>query len=143
MAEPHGREQQPTTKELAGSARERSPRSGVPSKNYLLRVLVLQLALRDFLEGHGEVVLRPRLHQRWRRVLESDTFSELVVVVVDLAGSLGRDDHERVARVDVVQELIDAWMDHGRLMVPAVCNSLWTMAWSSSAARSTSSLTIT
>src|SRR4051794_38528034 len=30
MAEPHGREQQPTTEERAGSARARSPRSGVP-----------------------------------------------------------------------------------------------------------------
>src|SRR4051812_24514165 len=29
MAEPHGREQQPTTEERAGSARARSPRSGV------------------------------------------------------------------------------------------------------------------
>src|SRR5690349_25119068 len=109
----------------------------------LLRVLVLQLALGDFFEGHGEVVLGAGLDQRRRRLVEADAFTELVVVVVDLAGPLGSDDHERVARVDVVQELIDAWMDHGRLMVPAVCNSFSTMDWSSSAARSTSSLTIT
>src|SRR5689334_14953320 len=109
----------------------------------LLRVLVLELALGDFLEGHGEVVLGAGLDERRRCLLEADPLTQLVVVVVDLARPFGRDDHKRVARVDVVQELIDAWMDHGRLMVPAVCNSFSTIAWSSSAARSTLSFTIT
>src|SRR3954464_1807425 len=109
----------------------------------LLLVLVLELALCDFLEGHRQVVLRARLHQRRRRGFEADALTELGVVVVDLASPLGGHDDERVARVDVVEELIDAWMDHGRLMVPAACNSLWTIDWSSSAARSTSSFTIT
>src|SRR5512133_3878192 len=108
----------------------------------LRRVLVLELALGDFLEGHRQVVLRPGFDERRRSRLESNPFTQLVVVVVDLASPLGGDDHECVARVDVLQQLIDAWMDHGRLMVPADCNSLWTMTWSSSAARSTSSLTI-
>src|SRR5439155_11486497 len=121
---------------------QRRPYLKVKAK-LLLRVLVLHLALRDLFEGHGEVVLRPRLNEGRRRVLEANALPQLVVIVVDLAGSLGRDDHQRVAGVDVVEELIDAGMDHGRLMVPAVCNSRRTMPSSSSAARSTSSLTIT
>src|SRR6266566_3054023 len=108
----------------------------------LLRVLVLELALGDFLESHGQVVLRARFHQRWRSLVEADALAELVVVVVDLAGPLGGDDDERIARVDVFEKLIDARMDHGRLMVPAVRSSRRTILVSSSAARSTSSLTI-
>src|SRR5262249_49809204 len=113
------------------------------SADLLLRVGVLELALGDFLEGHRQVVLRARLDERRRRLLEADAFAELVVVVVDLAGSLGSDDHECVTRIDVVEELIDAGMDHGADMLPAVWSSRWTMPRSSFAARSTSSLTIT
>src|SRR6266705_3135657 len=108
----------------------------------LLRVLVLELALGDFLESHGQVVLRARFHQRWRSLVEADALAELVVVVVDLASPLGRDDDERIARVDVFEELIDARMDHGRLMVPAVWSSRRPSSVNSCAARSTSSLTI-
>src|SRR2546423_12016279 len=108
----------------------------------LLRVLVRELAVRDFYEGHGQVVLRPRFDQGRRGLLEADAFAQLVVIVVDLPSSLRRDDHEGVARVDVVEQLVDAGMDHGRLMVPAAWSSLRTMVSSSLAARSTSSLTI-
>src|SRR5215213_2252446 len=108
----------------------------------LLGVLVLELALGDLFEGHGEVVLRTGLDERRRCLLESNSLTQLVVVVVDLASPLGRDDHDRVARVDVVEELIDAGMNHGPLMVPAVWSSRLTIPVSSSAARSTSSLTI-
>src|SRR5437763_10639503 len=86
----------------------------------LLGVLVLELALGDFLEGHGQVVLRARFHQWRRSLVEADALTELVVIVVDLAGPLGGDDDERIARVDVFEELIDARRDHGRRMVPAV-----------------------
>ena len=39
------------------------------------------------------------------------------MVVVDLPGALGRDDHERIARVDVFHQGVDARADHGRDMV--------------------------
>src|SRR6185437_600262 len=51
------------------------------------RVVVRQHALGDFLEGHGEVVLRARLHQR-RRIVVEGALTELVVIVVDLPGTL-------------------------------------------------------
>ena len=53
------------------------------------------------------------------------------MVVVDLPSTLGGDDDQRVARVDVVQQLVDSRMDHGRLMVPAAANSRWTISSSS------------
>src|SRR5216684_9382202 len=74
----------------------------------LLAVGVLELALGDLLESHRQVVLRARLDERRRGVLEAHALTELVVVVVDLAGTLGGDDHERIARVDVLEQLIDA-----------------------------------
>src|SRR5919108_5438116 len=79
----------------------------------LLRVGVLEFALGDLLEGHRQVVLRARLDQRRRGLLEADALTELVVVVVDLASALRGDDYERVARIDVFEQLIDAGMDHG------------------------------
>src|SRR6266849_2146683 len=82
-------------------------------KELLLAVGVLELALGDLLESHRQVVLRARLDERRRGVLEAHALTELVVVVVDLAGTLGGDDHERIARVDVLEQLIDAGMDHG------------------------------
>src|SRR6478736_946319 len=74
------------------------------------RVGVLDLALGDLLEGHRQVVLRARLDER--RQLFEGAFAELVVVVVDLPGTLGRHDHERVAAVHVAEQLVDAWLDH-------------------------------
>ena len=90
-----------------------------------LAVVVLDLALGDLLQGHGQVVLRARLDERRRGLFEAHALAELVVVVVDLPRALGGDDHERVARVDPtvvgVEQFVDAWMDHGRAMVPARC----------------------
>src|SRR5918911_2604329 len=106
-------------------------------------VFVPQLALGDLLERHREVVLRARLHERRREVVER-ALAELMVVVVDLASPLRGDDHERVARVDVLEQLIDAWMDHGPAMLPAADRSSWpTISSSSSTARRRSSFTIT
>src|SRR5215208_440214 len=116
---------------------ERAKRSGLA-----LRVRVLELALGDFLERHGQVVLRARLDERRREVVEGP-LAELVVVVVDLSSPLGGDDDQRVARVDVVHELVDAWMNHGRPMVAAAANSRSTMPASSPAALSRRSLTTT
>src|SRR5438477_2365792 len=92
----------------------------------LLGVRVLELALGDLLEGHRQVVLRAGLDQRRREVVEG-ALAELVVVVVDLPGPLGGDDDQRVARVDVFQELIDAGVDHRPDMVAAVSSSRLTM----------------
>src|SRR4051794_27274707 len=105
-------------------------------------VLVDDLALGDFFEGHRQIILRARLDQRRRELVERP-LTELVVVVVDLARALGRDDHEGVARVDLIHEFIDAGMDHGRGMVAVAANSRATISANSSAARSRSSFSTT
>src|SRR5687768_7616484 len=109
-----------------------------------LAVVVLDLALGDLLQGHGQVVLRARLDERRRSFLEAHALTELVVVVVDLPRALGGDDDQRVARVDAagvgVQQFVDARMDHGRAMVPASVSSRSISAERASVARSTSSL---
>src|SRR5207244_6323909 len=79
----------------------------------LLRVRVLDFALADFLEGHRQVVLRARLHERGQELVER-ALAELVVVVVDLPGTLRRDDHQRIAGIDVLEQFVNAGMDHGR-----------------------------
>src|SRR3954466_8151294 len=84
-----------------------------------LRVRVDDLALGSLLEGHRQVVLRARLDQRRGELVER-SLTELVVVVVDLARALGGDDHERIARVDLIEKLIDAGMDHCPAMVAGV-----------------------
>src|SRR5215475_8109768 len=99
----------------------------------LVLVRVLDLALGGLFEGHCQVVLRAGLDEG--RKLVEGAFTELVVVVVDLPGTLRGDDHQRIARVHVVEQLIDSWMDHGRPMVPAIANSRWTMPSNSSVAR--------
>ena len=57
-----------------------------------------------------------------RRVVVERPLAEQVVVVVDLPGALRRHDHERVARVHVVQQVVDAGFDH-ELMVAAASSS--------------------
>src|SRR4029453_18552867 len=86
------------------------------SSRALALVRVLNLALSDFFEGHRQVVLRARLHERGGVVVEG-ALAELVVVVVDLPRALGGDDHERVSLRNVVEECVDAWVDHGRDML--------------------------
>src|SRR4051794_13466635 len=106
-------------------------------------VAVLDLVGCDLLEGDLQVVLRLGLHHRGR-VLVERPLTEVVVVRVDLAGPLGRDDHARVVRVDLVEQLVEAGLYHsfapsggsGAPMVAAYSTS-------SSAARSRSSFTIT
>src|SRR4029450_1193304 len=102
-------------------------------------VAVLDLALADFFEGHRQVILRARLDER-RRVVVEGALAELVVVVVDLPRALGGDDHECVALVDVVEQRVDSWVDHGRDMLAESFSR--TISSSSPRARSTSSLTI-
>src|SRR5437667_4855558 len=108
----------------------------------LRRVLVLEHALGDFLQGHGQVVLRPALNER-RQVVAEGALAELVVVVVDLPGALRRHDHERVARVHALQQVVDTGFDHRRGMVAVAPRSPRTSAVSSATARSRSSFSIT
>src|SRR5471030_3193797 len=114
----------------------------MPEVCRLLLVLVDDFALGDLFEGHRQVVLRARLDQRWRELVER-TLTELVVVVVDLPRALCGDDHERVARVDLGHQLIDAGVDHCRAMVAAASSLRAMIAPRWSAARSRSSLSTT
>src|SRR5262245_8034245 len=87
---------------------------------FQLPIVVLDLSLGDLLQGHGEVVLRARLDQRRGRFLEAHPLAELMVVAVDLACALRGDDDQRVARVDVAEQVVDTWLDHGPGMVAAL-----------------------
>src|SRR3954453_17544495 len=78
---------------------------------YRLPVLVLDLAGCDLFEGDRQVVLRPRLHHRGRKLVEG-SLAEVVVVRVDLARALRSHDHRGVVRVDLVEQLINSWLDH-------------------------------
>src|SRR3954470_14617188 len=114
----------------------------MPEVCRLLLVFVDDLALGDLFEGHRQVVLRARLDQRRGELVER-ALTELVVVVVDLPRALGGDDDQRVARVDLVHQFVDAGMNHCAAMVAARSNSCVTMAASASAARSRSSFSTT
>src|SRR3954453_14852035 len=76
-----------------------------------LAVLVLDLAGRDFLEGDREVVLGAGVDHRGRELVERP-LAEVVVVRVDLARALGRDENGGVVGVDVLEEAVDARRDH-------------------------------
>ena len=104
-----------------------------------LGVRVGDLCLRDLFHRHRQVVLRPGLDQRRRCHVEADALAELVVIAVDLAGPLGGHDDERVARVDVLEQIIDARFDHEEAMVAANSSSCSTIAQSDPVARATSS----
>src|SRR3954451_20385157 len=77
----------------------------------LTAVTVLDLVCGDLLERDLEVVLRLRVHHR-RRILVEGPLPEVVVVRVDLTGALRSDDHARVVRVDTLQQLVQAGLDH-------------------------------
>src|ERR1039457_22791 len=114
----------------------------VPARGLLLRVVVDDLALGDLFEGHRQVVLRARLDQRRRKLVERP-LAQLVVVVVDLPGALGRDDHQRVAGIDLLHQFVDAGMNHGRGMVAVALSSRATISDRRSAAAARSSFTTT
>src|SRR5665213_24148 len=84
----------------------------------LLDVFVLQHALRNFLHSHREVILRAGFDER-RRIVVERAFAELVVVVVDLPGTLRGHDDKRIARVDVLEQIVYTGMDHRSGMVAA------------------------
>src|SRR5262245_60159378 len=82
-------------------------------------VLVLDLAGRGLLQGDRQVVPGGDFNHR-RRVLAVCTLAERVVVGVDLARTLGGDYDGRVVRIDVIEELVDTWLDHRRLSLGTV-----------------------
>src|SRR3954466_348241 len=108
----------------------------------LLRVVVGEEPLGDLFHRHGEVILRAGLHER-RRIVVEGAFAELVVIVVDLTSALGRDDDKRIARINVLEQVVDAGIDHCRVMVPAGTTSPRTSSVSSPTARSRSSFSTT
>src|SRR5690242_17101816 len=124
-----------------------------------LAVVVLDLARGDFLERDRQVVLRAALDHRRRELVER-ALAQVVVVAVDLTRPLGRDEHGGVVGVDVLQERVDARVDHsfegtsaGGLhpgapparsgVQPAPPSAPRTIAVSSSTASSSRSLTTT
>src|SRR3954452_15038258 len=76
-----------------------------------LAVLVLDLARGDFLERDRQVVLGAALDHR-RRDLVERALAQVVVVAVDLTRPLGRDKHGGVVGVDMLEERVDARVDH-------------------------------
>src|SRR3954466_2098276 len=76
-----------------------------------LAVVVLDLARGDFLERDREVVLRAAL-DHGRRELVEGALAQVVVVRVDLTRALGSDEHGRVVGVDVLEQRVDARVDH-------------------------------
>src|SRR5919201_3591202 len=80
--------------------------------------LEADLALGDLLEGDGERLGPQALHQG-RDELPA-AFAKLAVVGVDLAGPLGGQDHQRIPRVDLVQQLVDLGLDHVKASSPWV-----------------------
>ena len=102
----------------------------------------VQHALRDLLHGHREVVLRAGLDER-RRIVVEGALAELVVVVVDLPGTLRGHDDQRIARVNVLEQIVYAGMNHRFGMVAAGTADRRTRAESSLTARSRSSFSTT
>src|SRR3954453_1399611 len=116
-----------------------------------LAVLVLDLARGDFLERDRQVVLRAALDHRRRELVER-ALPQVVVVAVDLPRPLGGDQHGGVVGVDMLQERVDARVDHafegtsagGRdPRAQASSSASRTMLVSSSTASSRRSLTTT
>ena len=101
----------------------------------LLHVVVGQHALGDLLHGHGQVVLRARFHKR-RRVVVEGALAELVVVIVDMPRPLGRNGDERIARIDVEEQIIYERLTNRGARVPAEASRTRTSTVSCSNARS-------
>src|SRR5439155_1683515 len=101
----------------AGAIRYTSARAGAPFARRSSAVVVGDLPRGYLLEGDREVVFRGRLDHRRRELVEG-ALAEVVVVAVDLARALRRDDHARVVGVDVLQQPVDSRRDHLRLPFP-------------------------
>src|SRR3954469_7254560 len=75
------------------------------------------VALGDLLEGDRERLFAKAAGLDERRHELSAAFAELVVIGVDLARALRGDDHERVLRVDLREQIVDLRFDHAELPV--------------------------
>ena len=64
------------------------------------------------LETQGALVVRDEVPGSVTVFVKAPTLAELLVVVVDLPSAFRRDDHQRVARVHVLEQLVNAGMDH-------------------------------
>src|SRR3954471_19111742 len=107
----------------------------------LRAVAVLDLPRGDFLEGDLQVVLRVGVDHR-RRVLVERPLTEVVVVRVDLAGTLGGHQNTRIMGVDTLQEGVEAGLDHSVAPSKLQPHTLATSSSSSCTAWPRSSLTI-
>src|SRR5207244_9783920 len=79
-----------------------------------LEPLVVDLAVRDLLQGDGEGLRRKRARLDQGRDELPATFAELAVIGVDLAGPFRRQDHQRIPRIHAGLEVIDLGLDHVR-----------------------------
>src|SRR3954447_16233190 len=78
---------------------------------HALPVAVRDLAGRDFLERDRQVVLRGGVDHRRRELLEG-ALTQIVVVRVDLPGTLGGHDHARIRGVDMLEQAVYAGRNH-------------------------------
>src|SRR5262245_1485455 len=120
---------------------------GGPSRRLLdaqaLGALGADLALGDLLERDRQrLVPEPGLDEG--RYELGAALAQLAVVGVDLAGTLGRERHQRVLGVDLREQIVDLGFDHvGVLPVPLTWGDAPMIAATSSAARSARSFTTT
>src|SRR6478736_6079378 len=95
-----------------------------PASRGLFGATKAQLVLVDLVHRDGQrLVLDGRVDER-ADVVEEVALVQVGVVVVDLARALGREDHELVLRVDLLEQAVDGGLDdalvrsgHGNLLV--------------------------
>src|SRR6478735_1687641 len=80
-----------------------------------LAVAVRDLAGRDFLERDRQVVLRRGVHHRGRKLLERP-LAEIVVVGIDLAGTLSGNDHAGVRGINMLEQAVYARRNHTAIL---------------------------
>src|SRR3954451_16620242 len=84
-----------------------------------LPITVGDLAGRDFLERDRQVVLRGGVDHRRRELLEG-ALTQIVVVRVDLPGTLGGHDHARIRGVDMLEQAVYAGRNHTWILAAAL-----------------------
>src|SRR5436853_7898927 len=99
--------------------RTRRPASGLLDANSV-RTFGADVALGDLLEGDRQSLVAETAGLDERRNELAAALAELVVIGVDLASAFRGDDHERVLRVDLRQQIVDLRFDHEELPVEVV-----------------------
>src|SRR5919198_4417581 len=105
---------------LPASAEDSTPSSPVmlgSGAGWRFEPLEVHLALGDLRERDGQRLGAEiaGLHERWDEL--APALTELVVVGVDLAGSLGGQDDQGVAGVDPFLQVVDLRLDHGWVLL--------------------------